>query len=54
MKYRWWFNITFREQLDEERDVVLTLADKDVLAEDADDVLVNVNILDTERYNKVP
>ncbi|KAI8422150.1 hypothetical protein MSG28_006061 [Choristoneura fumiferana] len=39
-------------QLAEERDTVLTLADKDVLADDAEDVLVNVNIVDDERYKK--
>lgn len=33
---------------------MLTLADKDVLADDAEDVLVNVNLLDDERYKKVP
>ncbi|XP_063362502.1 U4/U6.U5 tri-snRNP-associated protein 1 [Cydia amplana] len=38
--------------LADERDTVLTLADKDVLAEDAEDVLVNVNIVDDERYKK--
>lgn len=36
----------------EERDIVLTLKDKGVLEED-DDVLVNVNLLDDERYKKV-
>lgn len=36
----------------EERDVILTLKDKGVLAED-DDVLVNVNMLDNEQYKKV-
>lgn len=40
-------------QLGEERDVVLTLADKGVLAEDAEDVLVNVNMVDNEKYLKV-
>lgn len=38
--------------LGEEREIVLTLADKEVLAEDAEDVLVNVNIVDDERYKK--
>ncbi|XP_050669681.1 U4/U6.U5 tri-snRNP-associated protein 1 [Leptidea sinapis] len=38
--------------LPEERDTILTLADKDVLAEDNEDVLVNVNIVDDERYKK--
>lgn len=38
--------------LDEESEVVLTLADKEVLAEDAEDVLVNVNIVDDEKYKK--
>ncbi|XP_075974357.1 U4/U6.U5 tri-snRNP-associated protein 1 [Anticarsia gemmatalis] len=36
----------------DEREVVLTLADKDVLAEDKEDVLVNVNIVDDERTKK--
>lgn len=36
----------------EERQVILTLEDKDVLAEDAEDVLVNVNMKDEERYKK--
>lgn len=33
--------------------MVLTLADKEVLAEDSEDVLVNVNIVDDERTKKV-
>lgn len=37
---------------DEGKTVVLTLKDKGVLDED-DDVLVNVNLLDDERYKKV-
>lgn len=32
---------------------MLTLADKDVLADDKEDVLVNVNIVDEERTKKV-
>ncbi|VVC93728.1 unnamed protein product [Leptidea sinapis] len=40
------------KRLPEERDTILTLADKDVLAEDNEDVLVNVNIVDDERYKK--
>ncbi|XP_068632741.1 U4/U6.U5 tri-snRNP-associated protein 1 [Battus philenor] len=40
------------DALGDEREVVLTLADKPVLAEDAEDVLVNVNMLDDERYRK--
>ncbi|XP_063893731.1 U4/U6.U5 tri-snRNP-associated protein 1 isoform X1 [Helicoverpa armigera] len=36
----------------DEREVVLTLADKEVLAEDNEDVLVNVNIVDDERTKK--
>lgn len=36
----------------DEKDVILTLKDKGVLDED-DDVLVNVNMLDDERYKKV-
>ncbi|XP_045534485.1 U4/U6.U5 tri-snRNP-associated protein 1 [Papilio machaon] len=40
------------DALGEEREVVLTLADAPVLAEDAEDVLVNVNMLDEERYKK--
>lgn len=46
-------NVIFHLQLGEERDVVLTLADKGVLAEDAEDVLVNVNMVDNEKYLKV-
>ncbi|XP_053613171.1 U4/U6.U5 tri-snRNP-associated protein 1 [Plodia interpunctella] len=38
--------------LGDEREVVLTLADKDVLAEDSEDVLVNVNMVDDEKYKK--
>ncbi|XP_026501341.2 U4/U6.U5 tri-snRNP-associated protein 1 [Vanessa tameamea] len=38
--------------LPDERETVLTLADKDVLAEDSEDVLVNVNIVDDEKYKK--
>ncbi|CAG4986771.1 unnamed protein product [Colias eurytheme] len=38
--------------LPEERETILTLADKDVLAEDSEDVLVNVNMVDEERYKK--
>ncbi|XP_041987763.1 U4/U6.U5 tri-snRNP-associated protein 1 isoform X2 [Aricia agestis] len=38
--------------LPDERETVLTLADKEVLADDAEDVLVNVNIVDDERYKK--
>ncbi|CAG9113682.1 unnamed protein product [Plutella xylostella] len=40
------------DALGEENEVVLTLADKEVLAEDAEDVLVNVNIVDDEKYKK--
>ncbi|KAG6461156.1 U4/U6.U5 tri-snRNP-associated protein 1 isoform X2 [Manduca sexta] len=40
------------DALVDERETILTLADKDVLAEDAEDVLVNVNIVDNEKYNK--
>ncbi|CAH1646858.1 unnamed protein product [Spodoptera littoralis] len=40
------------DAISEEREVVLTLADKDVLAEDSEDVLVNVNIVDDERTKK--
>ncbi|XP_013181016.1 PREDICTED: U4/U6.U5 tri-snRNP-associated protein 1 [Papilio xuthus] len=40
------------DALGEEREVVLTLADAPVLAEDAEDVLVNVNMVDDERYKK--
>ncbi|CAK1549286.1 unnamed protein product [Leptosia nina] len=39
-------------QLPDERETILTLADKDVLAEDKEDVLVNVNMVDEERYKK--
>lgn len=37
----------------EERDVVLTLKDKGVLEDDGEDVLVNVNMLENEKYKKV-
>ncbi|KAF9411698.1 hypothetical protein HW555_009564 [Spodoptera exigua] len=40
------------DAISEEREVVLTLADKEVLAEDSEDVLVNVNIVDEERTKK--
>ncbi|CAG9578084.1 unnamed protein product [Danaus chrysippus] len=40
------------DALPEERETVLTLADKEVLAEDDEDVLVNVNIVDDEKYKK--
>lgn len=40
------------ESFAEERDVILTLKDKGILDED-DDVLVNVNMVDDERYKKV-
>lgn len=36
-----------------EKDIVLTLKDKGVLDEEDDDVLVNVNMVDDERYKKV-
>lgn len=36
----------------EERPIILTLKDKDILAEDGDDVLVNVNIVDDEKADK--
>ncbi|KAH0819667.1 hypothetical protein GEV33_003123 [Tenebrio molitor] len=36
----------------DERDVVLTLKDKGVLDEDPDDVLINVNMVDDEKYRK--
>lgn len=36
----------------EERDVILTLKDKGVLDEDSEDVLVNVNMIDNEKYKK--
>ncbi|XP_052739540.1 U4/U6.U5 tri-snRNP-associated protein 1 isoform X2 [Bicyclus anynana] len=38
--------------LPDERDTVLTLADKELLADDAEDVLVNVNLLDDDKYRK--
>lgn len=47
--------LTVQHDLDsftEERDVILTLKDKGVLDQD-DDVLVNINMLDDERYKKV-
>lgn len=37
----------------DERDIILTLKDKGVLDEEDDDVLVNVNMVDDERYRKV-
>ncbi|KAL0830975.1 hypothetical protein ABMA28_001863 [Loxostege sticticalis] len=40
------------DALGDEREVVLTLADAPVLADDAEDVLVNVNIVDDEKYKK--
>ncbi|OWR49232.1 U4/U6.U5 tri-snRNP-associated protein 1 [Danaus plexippus] len=40
------------DALPEERETVLTLADKEVLADDDEDVLVNVNIVDDEKYKK--
>ena len=41
------------DQFAEGRHVVLTIKDKDVLDEDEDDVLVNVNMVDDERHQKV-
>lgn len=41
------------ENFEEGETVVLTLKDQGVLAED-EDVLVNVNMIDDERYAKVP
>lgn len=41
------------ESFAEERDVILTLKDKGILDEDDDDVLINVNMIDDERYKKV-
>lgn len=38
--------------ISEDRELVLTLADKNVLDEDVEDVLVNVNIIDNEKYRK--
>ncbi|CAH0714097.1 unnamed protein product, partial [Brenthis ino] len=40
------------QALPDEHTTVLTLADKEVLAEDGEDVLVNVNIVDDEKYKK--
>ncbi|XP_026314104.1 U4/U6.U5 tri-snRNP-associated protein 1 isoform X2 [Hyposmocoma kahamanoa] len=40
------------DAIGDERETVLTLADEHVLADDAEDVLVNVNLLDDERYKK--
>lgn len=37
----------------EGRNVILTLKDQDVLAEDASDTLVNVNMMDDEIHKKV-
>ncbi|XP_030761590.1 U4/U6.U5 tri-snRNP-associated protein 1 [Sitophilus oryzae] len=36
----------------EEKDIILTLKDKAVLDEEDDDVLVNVNMIDNEKYKK--
>lgn len=38
--------------ISEEKQVILTLKDSDVLDDD-DDVLVNVNMIDNEKYKKV-
>lgn len=40
------------DALEDERETILTLADKEILAEDPEDVLINVNIVDNERYKK--
>ncbi|XP_034826911.1 U4/U6.U5 tri-snRNP-associated protein 1 [Maniola hyperantus] len=40
------------DALPDESMTILTLADKELLAEDAEDVLVNVNIVDDEKYKK--
>ncbi|XP_002737972.2 U4/U6.U5 tri-snRNP-associated protein 1-like [Saccoglossus kowalevskii] len=41
-----------KESFKEGRDIVLTLKDKDVLAEDGDDILTNMNIIDYEKAAK--
>jgi len=41
-----------RDRFEDERAVILTLKDKGILDEDAEDVLVNVNIVDDERSAK--
>lgn len=41
----------FQDNFEEGKGIILTLKDQEVLAED-DDVLVNVNMLDNERYKK--
>jgi len=41
------------ETFKEGRNVILTLKDKDVLNEEEDDVLINVNLVDDEKYKKV-
>lgn len=49
------FHIEFlilQDSFKEERDVILTLKDKPVLDEEQD-TLINVNIVDDERYKKV-
>ncbi|CAG9863570.1 unnamed protein product [Phyllotreta striolata] len=40
------------DSFDEEKTVILTLKDKAILDEDGDDVLVNVNMIDEEKYRK--
>lgn len=40
------------DDISEGKSVILTLKDKDILDEEDDDVLVNVNMLDDERYKK--
>ena len=45
--------VLFQERLSDGRDTILTLDDRNVLDEDGGDVLVNVNIQDQERYDKV-
>lgn len=42
----------FKDEFIEGKEVILTLQDKDVLAEDPD-VLVNVNMVDDESYKHV-
>lgn len=44
--------LILQDSLKEERDVILTLKDKPVLDEEQD-TLINVNIVDDERYKKV-
>jgi len=45
-------NFSLQDNFIEGKATILTLKDQDVLAEDGD-VLINVNLVDDERYKKV-